>query len=128
MRSVRSFTLAGVVALSVGAVLPSSASAADVVLSGTIKSAAGEAMGGVTVSAKAEAQRTPFFQPRDGEGIRIRESQGTWNKSMAVRVRLDNCHHASACRMTAHHGEIGSQRAGVDHRAYQPRHLTIPSP
>ena len=74
------------------------------------------------------AQRDPFFQPRDGEGIRIRESQGSRNKSMAVGVGLDHRHHASACRVTAHHGEIGSQRTGVDHRAYQPRHLTIPSP
>ncbi len=69
MRSVRSFTLAGVVALSVGAVLPSSASAADVVLSGTIKSAAGEAMGGVTVSAKAEGQTitTTVFTDESGQ-------------------------------------------------------------
>ena len=68
MRSVRSFTLAGVVALSVGAVLPSPASAADVVLSGTIKSAAGEPMGGVTVSAKAEGETitTTVFTDKSG--------------------------------------------------------------
>jgi hypothetical protein len=34
--------------------LPATAPAADVLLSGTVKSAAGETMGGVTVSAKAE--------------------------------------------------------------------------
>jgi hypothetical protein len=44
--------LALAVALSLS--LPTLAGAADVILSGTVKSSSGETMGGVTVSAKAE--------------------------------------------------------------------------
>ena len=47
--------VAGAIAISLAAWMPPAA-AADVVLSGAVKSATGEAMGGVTVSAKAEGQ------------------------------------------------------------------------
>src|SRR5215467_7774088 len=48
-------SLAAVVAAGLTASAPRAAHAADVLLSGTIASAAGEKMGGVTVSAKADA-------------------------------------------------------------------------
>jgi hypothetical protein len=59
MRNANSFTMIGLgaafaAAMSATALTPMTAQAADAVLSGTIKSAAGEIMGGVTVSAKAE--------------------------------------------------------------------------
>ncbi len=51
------------------AVIASSADAAEVVLSGSIKSAAGEKMGGVTVSAKAEGSTitTTVFTDEAGD-------------------------------------------------------------
>src|SRR4030081_2814814 len=56
MRHARSFTLAAIAAagLAATAFIPLSAQAADGLLSGSITSAAGEKLGGVTVSAKAE--------------------------------------------------------------------------
>jgi streptogramin lyase len=50
------FTLASVLAGLTLAFVPVTAEAADVLLTGTIKSAAGEAIGGVNVSAKADGQ------------------------------------------------------------------------
>src|SRR5205085_10213164 len=41
------------ISLALASIVPGAAGAADVVLSGTVKSPAGETMGGVTVSAKA---------------------------------------------------------------------------
>src|SRR5713101_697609 len=57
MKSPRTFTVIGTVfaaAMSATALTPITASAADAVLSGTIKSADGAALGGVTVSARAD--------------------------------------------------------------------------
>ncbi len=57
MRNARSFTMIGTVfaaAMSATAMTPLAAQAADAVLSGTIKSADGAALGGVTVSARAD--------------------------------------------------------------------------
>ncbi len=50
------FTLASVLAGLMLAFVPATAKAADVLLTGTIKSASGEAIGGVNVSAKADGQ------------------------------------------------------------------------
>src|ERR1051326_239042 len=56
MRKAQALTgLAGAIAISLAAWL-SPAAAADAVLSGTVKSPTGEAMSGVTVSAKADGQ------------------------------------------------------------------------
>src|SRR5215469_14113864 len=46
--------------------LPPSAGAADVLLSGAVKSASGEAMGGVTVSAKSGTITTTVFSDEAG--------------------------------------------------------------
>jgi streptogramin lyase len=56
MRHAKGFTLAAIAAagLAATALVPISAQAADVLLSGSITSTAGEKLGGVTVSAKAE--------------------------------------------------------------------------
>src|SRR5712671_4210168 len=59
MRNTRSFARFGLgavfaVAMSATALSPMAAQAADAVLSGTIKSAGGEALGGITVSARAD--------------------------------------------------------------------------
>jgi streptogramin lyase len=71
MRNARRFTLAHLLVLSVYALalLPGAAIAADVVLSGTVKSATGEPMAGVTVSAKAEGQTitTTVFTDESGQ-------------------------------------------------------------
>jgi virginiamycin B lyase len=57
MFTVKTFTRASLIAIAaLGAAFISTAHAADVVLSGAIKSAAGEKLGGVTVSAKGEGQ------------------------------------------------------------------------
>src|SRR5262245_63958115 len=60
--------LAGCTVL-IGMTLAGGARAADVVLSGTVKSAAGEALGGVTVSAKADGQTitTTVFTDESGQ-------------------------------------------------------------
>jgi streptogramin lyase len=55
MRRAQGLTAAGAIAFSLAAWISPSA-AADVVLSGAVRSVGGEAMGGVTVSAKAEGQ------------------------------------------------------------------------
>ena len=56
MKQAKRFTLAAIAAagLAATALIPLSAQAADALLSGSITSAAGEKLGGVTVSAKAE--------------------------------------------------------------------------
>jgi streptogramin lyase len=70
--SLRTKLLGHAAALAVGfvfaAIVPGAALAADAVLSGTVKSAAGEAMGGVTVSAKAEGSTitTTVFSDETG--------------------------------------------------------------
>jgi streptogramin lyase len=70
MRSARCFALACLIVLGVCvlAFLPGAAIAADVVLSGTIKSATGNPMEGVTVSAKADGQTitTTVFTDESG--------------------------------------------------------------
>src|SRR5262249_25150711 len=61
-------SLAAVVAAGLTASAPRAAHAADVLLSGTIASAAGEKMGGVTVSAKADASPLTPTVYTDGAG------------------------------------------------------------
>ena len=53
-------------ALGLALALPASAGAADALLSGAVKSASGEAMGGVTVSAKAGTITTTVFSDEAG--------------------------------------------------------------
>src|SRR3984893_12111655 len=71
MKNPRSFTIVGTVfaaAMSATALTPMTASAADAVLSGTIKSADGAALGGVTVSARADGSNivTSVFTDETG--------------------------------------------------------------
>src|SRR3984893_18395458 len=80
--------VAGAIAISLAAWMPPAA-AADVVLSGAVKSATGEAMGGVTVSAKAEGQTITttvftddagnfYFPPLPAGGYRL------WAQALAL--------------------------------------------
>src|SRR6266849_5353020 len=71
MKSPRTFTIIGTVfaaAMSATALTPMTAGAADRVLTGTIKSADGAALGGVTVSARADGSNivTPVFTDDTG--------------------------------------------------------------
>src|SRR5215831_20861819 len=71
MKSLRTFTIIGTVfaaAMSATALTPVAAGAADAVLSGTIKSADGAAIGGVTVSARLEGSNvvTSVFTDESG--------------------------------------------------------------
>jgi hypothetical protein len=73
MRGTRNFAIFGLgavfaAALSATALTPMTARAADAVLSGTIKSASGEALGGVTVSARADGSNivTSVFTDESG--------------------------------------------------------------
>src|SRR5262252_3422286 len=71
MKSPRSFTMIGTIfaaAMSATALTPITANAADAMLSGTIKSADGAALGGVTVSARADGSNvvTSVFTDETG--------------------------------------------------------------
>jgi hypothetical protein len=73
MRNTRNFAIFGLgavfaAAMSATALTPMTAWAADAVLSGTIKSASGEALGGVTVSARADGSNivTSVFADESG--------------------------------------------------------------
>ena len=73
MRNTRNFAIFGLgavfaAAMSATALTPMTARAADAVLSGTIKSASGEALGGVTVSARADGSNivTSVFTDESG--------------------------------------------------------------
>src|SRR5215470_444429 len=71
MKSLRPFTMIGTVfaaAMSATALTPMTAGAADAMLSGTIKSADGGALGGVTVSARLDGSNvvTSVFTDESG--------------------------------------------------------------
>src|SRR3984893_2524866 len=73
MRNTRNFAIFGLgavfaAAMSATALTPMTARAADAVLSGTIKAASGEALGGVTVSARADGSNivTSVFTDESG--------------------------------------------------------------
>ena len=77
------FTLASVLAGLTLAFVPVTAQAADVLLTGTIKSAAGEAIGGVNVSAKPDGQKG--FKPLPKRWV-VEQTFGRLQRYRRLRV------------------------------------------
>ena len=105
MRTVKGFTLAAIATagLAATALVPISARAADVVLSGAVTSAAGEKLGGVAVSAKAEGSTitTTVFTDETGNYYFPPLASGkyrVWAQALTFATAKDSVDLASAKR------------------------------
>ena len=121
--------LSGVAAIALAAFAASGpANAADELLSGTIKSSAGEAMGGVTVSAKPEGGTITttvytdeagnyYFPPLPGGKYRIWAQALSYQTAKGQVDLSANARHdltLAAGEHLAHQHEAGRSRSGPD--------------
>src|SRR5712691_8278966 len=95
MASLRNVFLATLIAIVAATMTLAGASAADVILSGTIASAAGEKLGGVTVSAKhmGGTVTTTVFTDASGDYSFPpwpREKYGVWAQAISFHTAKDD--------------------------------------